>query len=52
MIWYKLSLGDHSFNKITQNEFDPYPSELAIYQIQITMVYVIFPLRVFILLIS
>ena len=45
MIWYKLSLGDHCFNNITQNEFDPlknmtardlYLSELAIYQIQIT----------------
>ena len=38
MIWYKLSLGDDSFNKITQNEFDPYLSDLAIYQIQITTV--------------
>ena len=36
MIWYKLSFGDYSFNKITQNEFDIYLSELAIYQIQIT----------------
>ena len=35
IIWYKLSLGDHSFNKIAQNEFDPYLSELAIYKIRI-----------------
>ena len=41
MIWYKMSLGDHTFNKITQNEFNMAArvlclSELAIHQIRIT----------------